>query len=195
MILDTSFLPASQSSSYGASPDRPHGLVIVNTGCGKGKTTAALGMMTRAWGHRMRIGVIQFFKEQGADAGAALAAQRMGVDWLTSGDGFTWQSADLTQIRACALRGWELARQKIVAGEYDILILDEFTYVLHYAWVDIGEAIAWLQAHKPEDLHLIFTGCFAPQKLIEYADLVTEMRMVKHPLHEQGIQAQPGIEF
>ena len=171
------------------------GLVIVNTGKGKGKTTAALGMLLRAWGREMKVGVVQFLKHENARFGEIKASEKMGIDWISTGDGFTWTSQDLDETEARAIHGWELAQQRITNGNYDVLILDEFTYPLHYEWLDTAEVIAWLEANKPPQLHLIITGRYAPEALIDYADLVTEMRAIKHPFEEQGIKAQPGIEY
>ncbi len=170
------------------------GLVIVNTGHGKGKTTAALGTLLRAWGQGMRPCVIQFIKHEKGKWGEAKAARQIGIEWRQVGDGFTHVSKDLNKTIAIARRGWELAQEKIAGGEYDLIILDEFTYPLRYGWLDVAEVIAWLREHKPPTLHLIITGRDAPPALIEFADLVTEMRKVKHPF-DQGIRAQPGIEF
>jgi cob(I)alamin adenosyltransferase len=172
------------------------GLVIVNTGTGKGKTTAALGVMTRAWGRKMKIGVLQFLKNENARFGEIKASERMGdIDWIATGDGWTWTSHDMDETEARARHGWSIAQERIRAANYDLLILDEFTYPLHYGWLDAGEVIAWLEANKPPALHLIITGRYAPQALIDYADLVTEMREIKHPFKEQGIRAQAGIEY
>ncbi len=171
------------------------GLVIVNTGDGKGKTTAALGILMRAWGRDMRLGGIQFFKHENANFGELRSAQRMGFELTPMGDGFTWTSRDMDETQAKAIHGWEIAKQKIASGEYDIFLLDEFTYVLAFGWVDVSDAIAWLRAHKPPMLHLIITGRDAPPALVEYADLVTEMTVIKHPYADQGIKAQAGIEF
>ena len=170
------------------------GLVIVNTGHGKGKTTAALGTLLRAWGQGMRPCVIQFIKHEKGKWGEAKAARQIGIEWHQVGNGFTHVSKDLNKTIAIARRGWELAQEKIAGGEYDLIILDEFTYPLRYGWLDVAEVIAWLREHKPPTLHLIITGRDAPPALIEFADLVTEMRKVKHPF-DQGIRAQPGIEF
>ncbi len=182
-----------------SKPQRRHapkkGLVIVNTGNGKGKTTAALGILFRAWGRGMRVGVIQFLKNATARYGEIKAARKLGIDWLVTGDGWTWTSRDLDESAALARHGWALAQERIASGQYDVLILDEFTYPLHFGWLDTQDVIQWLQAHKPPMLHLIITGRYAPQALIDFADLVTEMREVKHPYREQGITAQPGIEF
>jgi len=172
------------------------GLVIVNTGKGKGKTTAALGMLLRAWGRDMKVGVIQFIKNENARYGEIKASERMGnIDWISTGDGFTWTSKDMDETEAKARHGWQLAQARIASAQYDLLILDEFTYPLHYGWLDVDEVITWLRANKPPMLHLVITGRYAPEALIEYADLVTEMRQIKHPYKEQGIRAQAGIEY
>jgi cob(I)alamin adenosyltransferase len=178
-------------------PHKAHkrkGLVIVYTGDGKGKTTAALGIMTRAWGHGMRVCVIQFIKSKQARYGEHRAAEKMGIEFISSGDGCTWLSKDLDESAALARHGWQMAQERIASGEYDIIILDEMTYPLNYGWLDLDEVLEWLRA-KPPMLHLVITGRDAPQALIDCADLVTEMRLVKHPYDEQGIKAQPGIEF
>lgn len=172
------------------------GLVIVNTGEGKGKTTAALGIMTRAWGRRMKIGVVQFLKHENARFGEIRAAERMGeIDWISSGDGWTWTSGDMDETVARARHTWEVCQDRILNGGYDVLILDEFTYLLHYGWLESNEALAWLEANKPPMMHLVITGRYAPRNLIDFADLVTEMRAIKHPFGDQGIRAQAGIEY
>lgn len=171
------------------------GLVIVNTGDGKGKTTAALGVLFRAWGRDMRVCMLQFLKHEHASFGENKAARKLGVEIKPLGDGFTWKSRDMDESVALARHGWELAKQKIGEGECDIIILDEFTYPLFYGWLDTEEVIAWLRENKPPMLHLIITGRYAPKQLIAYADLVTEMRLIKHPFEEQGIRAQAGIEY
>lgn len=171
------------------------GLVIVNTGNGKGKTTAALGVMTRAWGRKMRVGVLQFLKNENARFGEIKAGEQMGIDWISTGDGWTWTSQNMAETEAKARHGWQIAQDRIINGNYDLLILDEFTYPLHYGWLDTARVIDWLKANKPPMLHLIITGRYAPQALIDYADLVTEMQAIKHPLSEQGIRAQAGIEY
>jgi len=170
------------------------GLVIVNTGDGKGKTTAALGVLMRAWGRNMRLGGVQFFKHENASFGELRAAARMGIALTPMGDGFTWTSRDIDETRAKAVHGWQVAQEKIASGSYDVFVLDEFTYVLTFGWLDTSEVIGWLKVNKPSDLHLIITGRDAPGALIDYADLVTEMKLVKHPF-DRGVKAQPGIEF
>lgn len=171
------------------------GLVLVNTGNGKGKSTAAFGVVLRAWGRGLRICVIQFIKAETGKWGEVKAAEKMGLEWLSTGDGFTWLSKDMDETTARAQHGWKLAREKIASGGYDLIVLDEFTYPLHFGWLDVQQVIAWLKEHKPPMLHLIITGRDAPQELIDFADLVTEMKEIKHPYEEQDIVAQAGIEF
>ncbi len=173
---------------------RRKGLVIVNTGHGKGKTTAALGILFRAWGRGMRCCVIQFLKHEAGNWGEVKAARKLGIEWYKMGDGFTWTSQDEDETVARARHGWQLAQEKIASGAYNIVILDEFTYPLKYGWIATEDVVAWLQEHKPPMTHVIITGRDAPHELIAFADLVTEMRKVKHPL-DAGIRAQPGIEF
>jgi cob(I)alamin adenosyltransferase len=171
------------------------GLVIVYTGEGKGKTTAALGLLLRAWGHGWRICVIQFIKGEGGVWGEVRAARRLdGVDWIKTGDGFTWTSRDIEETIARARHGWQVAQERILSGAYDLVILDEFTYALDLGWLDTLEVISWLEARRPPSLHLVITGRDAPSELIDYADLVTEMVNIRHPF-DRGVGAQPGIEF
>lgn len=170
------------------------GLVIVNTGDGKGKTTAALGILFRSWGRGMRVRMFQFLKQTTANFGEHRAAKNLGIPIQAMGDGFTWRSKDMDRTQALAVAQWETCSAAILAGEDDVIILDEFTYPLHYGWVPLDEVLEVLRRRNPM-LHVIITGRDAPQELIDYADLVTEMRVVKHPYRDQGIKAQPGIEF
>ena len=169
------------------------GLVIVNTGNGKGKTTAAMGILFRAWGRDKKVIMLQFIKHSTANFGEQRAAKKIGVEMRAMGDGFTWRSKDLEQSADLARALWEDAKEVIASGQYDIVVLDEFTYPLHYGWIPVGEVIEVLK-QRPNMLHVIITGRYAPEALIDYADLVTEMRLIKHP-YQQGIKAQPGIEF
>lgn len=177
-----------------ARPGVARGLVIVYTGKGKGKTTAALGLLFRGWGRKLRMCVIQFIKSERGKWGEVTTARKLGIEWHKVGDGFTWLSKDMDETVARARQGWALAQEKIASGAYDLLLLDEFTYALHFGWLDTGEVLAWLRANKPAGLHLVITGRDAPQALLDYADLVTEMQANKHP-YEQGVPAQPGIEY
>ena len=177
-----------------ANKNPKKGLVIVNTGNGKGKSTSAFGILLRAWGRGFRVCVVQFIKAETGRWGEIKAAKKLGIDWSTTGDGFTWTSRDMDETVARALNGWEIAKEKITSKDYDVIILDEFTYAMHFGWLATNHVIGWLKANKPEDLHLVITGRDAPTELIDYADLVTEMVEVKHP-YQKGIKAQPGIEF
>jgi cob(I)alamin adenosyltransferase len=183
----------TMSSKRLPSPDRK-GLLIVYTGNGKGKTTAALGLILRAWGQGLKTCVIQFIKARTGSWGEVKAAQKLGIEWHKMGDGFTWTSSNLDETAARAIHGWQLAQQKITSDEFDLVLLDEFTYPLHFEWINVEEVIAWLKQNKPPRLHLVITGRHAPQALLDYADLVSEMVDIKHPF-EQGAKAQPGIEF
>ncbi len=169
------------------------GLVIVNTGRGKGKTTAAMGVLVRAWGRGMNVIMFQYIKHSTANFGEQRAAQKMGIEVRSIGDGFTWRSKDLDQSADLARAQWEDSKEAIASGKYDVIVLDEFTYPMHYGWIETSEVIEALKA-RPAMLHVIITGRNAPEALMEYADLVTEMNVVKHP-YQQGIKAQPGIEF
>jgi cob(I)alamin adenosyltransferase len=168
-------------------------LVIVYTGHGKGKTTAALGVLLRAWGRGMAVVMLSFIKAETANFGEERAARKLGIELIPLGAGFTWLSDDLEKDKALARRCWELCKAKITSGRYDIVVLDEITYPLNFGWLDLDEVLATLR-DRPADLHVILTGRDAPPGLIEYADLVTEMREVKHPF-QKGIKAQPGIDF
>lgn len=170
------------------------GLLIVHTGDGKGKSTAALGMLMRGVGREMKVGMWQFVKSAENPYGEHRAAERLGVEIVALGDGFTWLSENLEQDRALAERGWALCRDAIRSGEYDILIFDELTYPLRFGWLAMDEVLREIR-ERPAGTHVIVTGRGAPDPLVEAADLVTEMRLVKHPYREQGIGAQPGIEL
>ncbi len=169
------------------------GLVIVNTGNGKGKTTAAMGVLFRAWGRGMRVIMLQFIKHTTANFGEQRAAERVGITMRAMGDGFTWRSRDLEQSADLARALWEDAKEVLASEDYDVVVLDEFTYPMHYGWIPTDEVVEALKG-RPEMLHVIITGRHAPPELVEYADLVTEMNVVKHP-YQVGIKAQPGIEF
>jgi cob(I)alamin adenosyltransferase len=169
------------------------GLVIVNTGDGKGKTTAALGLLLRAWGRGMRVVMLQFIKAKTANWGETRAARKMGVEIIPLGDGFTWTSKDIEHDRALAIECWRQCRERIEGGGYDVVIMDEMTYCFKFGWLDLQEVIDVLR-HRPTGQHVVITGRDAPSELIEYADLVTEMNEVKHP-YRVGITAQPGVEF
>src|SRR5690242_18323303 len=170
------------------------GLVIVNTGNGKGKSTSAFGMILRSWGRGFRVCVVQFIKAETGKWGEIKAAKKLGIDWFVKGNGFTWTSKDMDETVARARDGWEVAKEKITSGNYDLIVLDEFTYPLSLGWLDTAQVIDWLKSNKPANLHLVITGRDAPASLVDYADLVTEMQEIKHPF-QKGIRAQAGVEF
>lgn len=170
------------------------GLIAVFTGNGKGKTTAALGLAFRALGHEHRVCVIQFIKGSWK-YGELESATRFKplLDFHVMGRGFTWKSDDLEKDKACAREAWDFAVNTIREGRHELLILDELTYLIHYGIIDEETVLTALRA-KPPAMHIAITGRHASQALIELADLVTEMREIKHP-YQRGIKAQKGFEF
>ena len=168
-------------------------LTIVYTGNGKGKTTAALGALFRAWGRDWSLAMLSFIKAETSNYGEERAARKLGIEIIPLGAGFTWLSKDLEKDKALAQQCWALCVEKITSGRYDLLVLDEITYPINYGWLDLEEVIQALR-NRPPDLHVILTGRDAPQGLVEFADLVTEMREIKHPF-QKGEKAQPGIDF
>lgn len=167
---------------------------MVHTGDGKGKTTAALGMAMRTVGHGLRVCFIQFIK--GSWKYGELAAMDRYedlIDFHVMGKGFTWKSDDLKKDKALACKGWELAREAMTSQRYHLVVLDEFTYLLSYRMIALQSILDAL-THRPKNVHVLITGRNAPQSLLDLADLVTEMKGVKHPL-KAGIKAQKGIEF
>lgn len=187
-------MPSAEDPGVERRRRRQHGLVIVNTGEGKGKTTAALGVLFRARGRDFSVRMFQFIKQTTAKFGEHRAAKRLDIPIESLGDGFTWLSKDMDETTALAVAQWERCKEAIVEGEEDIIVLDEFTYAMHYGWVDVADVIDTLQ-RRPKRMHVIITGRYASAELIDFADLVTEMRLIKHPYEEQGIKAQPGIEY
>lgn len=170
------------------------GLLMVFTGDGKGKTTAALGMALRAAGHHMRVLVLQFIK--GAwQPGERIAAEALPtVEWLTLGKGFTWRSAPADEDRTLARRGWEKALEALASDRYDLIILDELNVVLSHGLLEVSDVLNGLRQKSPR-CHVVITGRGAPKELCAMADCVTEMVPVKHHYADQGIKAQKGIEF
>lgn len=184
---------AEQEATRRRSDRRAKGLVIVNTGRGKGKTTAALGLLLRAWGQGLRVVMFQFIKAQTGNWGELKAARRIGLEIIPLGDGFTWMSKDIDHDRALAVNCWERCREAIESGRYDLVIMDEMTYCFKFGWLDLAEVLEVL-ARRPPMQHVVITGRDAPPGLIDFADLVTEMQVIKHP-YADGIKAQKGIEF
>lgn len=183
-----------------ASPEK--GLIIVNTGTGKGKTTAALGMVLRSLGHGYRVGIVQFIKgawepaEKAAFEPWTLAAtdKLPQLEFHAMGEGFTWETQDKERDIAKAEAAWQKALSFIRNPDFRLILLDEVNIALKLNYLNVQDVLAGLQ-EKPANTHVILTGRGAPTELVEQADLVTEMTLVKHPFREQNIKAQPGIEF
>ena len=177
----------------GATKKTKKGLIIVHTGDGKGKTTAALGVALRACGYGMRVIMLQFFKGKWK-YGELRSAPKLGTfEIQPMGKGFTWESKDVEVDKAMVQDAWRAAQEKILSGNYDVVVLDEINYALSYGFLPVEDIVEFLQK-KPAMLHVILTGRDAKPEILEIADLVTEMRQIKHPF-EQGISAQKGIEF
>ncbi|WP_412549661.1 cob(I)yrinic acid a,c-diamide adenosyltransferase [Sphingomonas sanguinis] len=184
---------AAQDSKV-AARDAKKGLIIVHTGKGKGKTTAALGMVMRAVGHGMRVGMVQFVKGAMTTGEAAVLARFPEVDFRAMGEGFTWNTQDRSRDIATARTAWEEVKRMIADPSYDLIVADELNIVLRYDYLPVDEVLEVLGT-KGAMTHVVITGRNAPDALIEAADLVTDMTQVKHPFREQGVKAQKGIEF
>jgi len=176
--------------------EKTRGLLIVNTGNGKGKTTCALGLMMRAAGQGLHCCMIQFMKARDDRYGEHLSAEKLGIEVHTMGDGFTWDTKNPEQDRETARTTWQLCVEKMRSREYDLLVFDELVYVLSYGMLSVAEVVGEFSAMRADQpaLHIVVTGRDAPKELTEAADLVTEMTEVKHPF-QAGIRAQKGIEF
>jgi len=168
-------------------------LIVLYTGNGKGKTTAALGMVTRALGNGWPVAVVQFIKGKWKTGEGKFFEALPEVDFHVVGRGFTWESEDLAKDRATAQEGWEKARSLIESGEYSLVVLDELTYPIQYEFIDL-EAVLEVLRERPKGVNVVITGRDASKALVEVSDLVTEMREVKHPFQE-GVPAQRGIDF
>jgi cob(I)alamin adenosyltransferase len=175
------------------APGRVPSLVLINTGHGKGKSSAAFGVMGRAWARGWTVGVVQFVKGGKWKVGERKLADHLGIEWQVLGDGFTWESTDLDETAAKGRHAWEVAAAKLASGAYDMLILDELTYAVTYGWVPVEDVVAGVQNRAPKT-NVVITGRDAAPELIEIADTVTEMRMVKHA-YQMGIKARKGIEY
>jgi cob(I)alamin adenosyltransferase len=177
----------------GATAKKKKGLIIVNTGNGKGKTTAALGVAMRACGYGMKVCMLQFFKGKWK-YGELRSAPKLGTfEIRPMGHGFTWESKDIEIDKRMVREAWSAASAEILSGKYDLVILDEINYALSYGFLPVQDVVDFLKK-KPPMLHVILTGRDAKPEVIDIADMVTEMREIKHPFGE-GIVAQKGIEF
>lgn len=171
------------------------GLIIVNTGHGKGKTTAALGMVLRSLGHGYRVAIIQFIKGAWEPAEkAVLSRWEPQLQFHAMGEGFTWETQDRQRDISQAQLAWEKSCEYIANPEFKLILLDEINVAFKLGYLPVEEIISTLQ-NKPANTHVILTGRGAPPALVDAADLVTEMTLIKHPFREQGVKAQPGIEF
>ena len=171
------------------------GLLIVHTGKGKGKSTAAIGLAARAVGNGMNVGIVQYVKgkwETGERAVLELFPDQVTI--RTMGEGFTWETQDRARDIAAAEKAWAVSREMIADPAYDLIVLDELNIALRYDHLDLGEVLDTLRGRR-ETLHVVITGRNAKPALIEAADLVTEMTQIKHPFREQNVRAQKGIEF
>ncbi len=172
---------------------RAESIVLLNTGDGKGKSSAAFGVMARGWARGWRVGVVQFVKGGKWKTGERKLADHLGIDWQTLGDGFTWESTDLDETAAKGRHAWEVAAAKLASGDYDLLILDELTYAISYGWVPVDQVVAAIQNRAPRT-NVVLTGRNAAPELVDVADTVTEMRKIKH-VYDQGVTAKKGIEY
>ncbi len=179
-----------------ATKTEEKGLVIVHTGKGKGKSSAAFGMIFRSIAHGMPCAVVQFIKGGMETGERTLITQHFSdlCEFHTMGEGFTWETQDRTRDMEMAQAAWAKAKELILRPGMRMVLLDEINIALRYDYVDVEEVVAWLAANKPEMVHVVLTGRNAKEPLIEAADLVTEMELVKHPFRA-GIKAQAGVEF
>lgn len=168
-------------------------LVLVNTGNGKGKSSAAFGVMLRALALDWKVAVLQFVKSGDWKVGEEKIGRQLGVEWQSFGDGFTWDSADLENDKAHARTGWAAAKAVIEGGEHRLVILDEITYLCTWNWIDTDDVVATIR-NRPEHVNVIVTGRDAPDAIVELADTVTEMTEIKHA-YRQGIRAKRGIDY
>jgi cob(I)alamin adenosyltransferase len=172
---------------------RPGSRVLVHTGDGKGKTSAAMGIAMRAVARGWRVCVVQFVKDGRWRTGEEASGRRLGFDWWSIGDGFTWDSEDMERTEAIAREAWRSARALIEAGDHDLVVLDEITYPINWGWID-GDDVVETIRNRPPHVNVVATGRAAPRALREVADTVTEMVNAKHAF-DAGVAAVRGIEF
>ena len=175
------------------APRKAASIVIVNTGDGKGKSTAAFGTAMRAVARGWKVCVIQFLKSDKWKVGEQQAATSLGVEWWTIGDGFTWDSRSMDRTEAIAREAWAVSKEKILSGDYGLVVLDEITYPMTWGWIATAEVIETIRS-RPPSVNVIATGRDAAQELVELADTVTEMRKHKHAF-DSGVRAIRGIDF
>jgi cob(I)alamin adenosyltransferase len=176
-----------------AQASQERGVLVVNTGNGKGKSSAAFGMAIRALGHGMKVGIVQFIKGRDTTGEEAFFKRLPEVPFHVTGDGFTWDTQNRAQDEATARKGWEIALAMLQDESIDLVVLDELNIVLKYRYLPLDEVLTALQRRPPLQ-HVVVTGRGAPEALLELADTVTEMGMVKHAF-KAGVKAQKGVEF
>lgn len=176
-----------------ATAQEERGILLVNTGNGKGKSSAAFGLIPRTLGHGLKVAVVQFIKGRTDTGEEKFFRQTPGVSWHVCGEGFTWETRDDSRDQATAEAAWVLAQQYLKDPGISLVILDEFTYCLKYGWLDTDAVLTAIQQRPPEQ-NLVITGRGAPAKLIELADTVTEMGDIKHAFRA-GVKAMPGMEW
>lgn len=177
-----------------ASPSRrATSLVLVNTGDGKGKSTAAFGTMLRALARGWKVCVMQFIKSGKWRVGEEEIAGKLGVDWWSIGDGFTWNSKDMEETQAIAVAAWNAAKEKIASGDYQLVVLDEITYPMNWGWISTADVVETIR-NRPPEVNVIATGRDAPGELVDVADTVTEMTKIRHAF-DRGIKARRGIDL
>ncbi len=168
-------------------------LVVLNTGNGKGKSSSAFGLMVRGLAVEWNVAVCQFIKSGDWRVGEEKMGRKLGVEWHSFGDGFTWDSDNLDHDRNIAREGWEQAAAVISGGDHQLVILDELTYLCSWGWIDTSEVVGTIK-QRPDHVNIVITGRDAPQDLIDIADTVTEMTEIKHA-YSQGIRAKRGIDY
>jgi cob(I)alamin adenosyltransferase len=172
---------------------RAPSVVILNTGDGKGKSTAAFGTAMRAVARGWSVSVVQFVKSGSWKVGEEQSARRLGVEWWAGGDGFTWDSKDMDRTEAVARQAWRVAREKLASGAYGLVVLDEVTYPVSWGWIPAAEVVSAI-AERPPTVNVVLTGRDAPAELVDAADTVTEMRSLRHAF-DRGVRAIRGIDF
>ncbi len=195
---DLSPVPLSPLARAGSpvrrtSQTQPSSLVLLNTGDGKGKSTAALGVVLRALAQGWSVCVIQFLKSSAWTTGEEQICERLGVTWVKGGSGFTWEATSSEDPRACARAAWELVAHVLGQGDYQLVVLDELTLPLAFGWLDTDSVVEVIRTRQ-EGVNVVITGRRAPQELVDLADVVTEMVKVRHPF-DSGILARAGIDY
>ena len=183
--------PPTEAPSTGQV--REPSLVIVNTGDGKGKSTAAFGTMLRARARGWNVSVVQFLKSGDWKVGEEKIGRELDVDWWAIGDGFTWDSDNMDESTAIAREAWSFAAEVIAGGQYELVILDEITYPMNWGWIDTSDVVDAIVG-RPDHVNVILTGRDAPSALMDVADTVTEMTKIKHAF-DRGVMARRGMDY